>query len=278
MSSLAALGLKFHPFRPSVPIEALHRTPQAELFLGRVERSVGDGGLALLCGEPGTGKSAVLRMLHDRLRTRTDLVVATIAHPQSRPADFYRELGDAFGLAMRPNNRWESFKGLRARWGEHIAKTCMRPVVLIDEAQEMLPQVLAELRLLSSKDFDAEALLCVVFAGDTRFLDKLDTKELAPLRSRVRRRLLLEHASHDTLKDCLEHLLEAAGNVAFMSESLKHALVDHAAGNYRVLMQMGDELLLLALDQRLTSLDEHHYTQAFGAPKQRSPSRRRASS
>lgn len=178
---LSLYGLKFHPFRSDVPVEALYVTPPVGAFLRRVELSVTDGGFALITGDPGTGKSVALRLLAERLRALPDVLVGTIEHPHSRPADFYRELGDLFGLALAVHNRWGSFKALRARWSEHIAATRLRPVLIIDEAQEAPTSVLSELRILISKDFDAQRLLSVVFAGDSRLPERMRFSGALPL-------------------------------------------------------------------------------------------------
>jgi energy-coupling factor transporter ATP-binding protein EcfA2 len=135
--------------------------------------TAGDGGFVMITGEPGSGKSVALRLLAERLRELRDVVVGTVDHPQSRVSDFYRELGDIFGVPFPPHNRWAGFKTLRARWGEHISTTLMRPVLIVDEAQEMLATVFGELRVLTSKDFDLRALLCVVMACDGRLPERL---------------------------------------------------------------------------------------------------------
>jgi general secretion pathway protein A len=76
-------------------------------------------------------------------------------------------------------------------------------VLLIDEAQEMSPAALCELRLMASARFDSQPLLCVVLAGDARLIDKLRREELIPLGSRIRTRLATEHASREELIDSL---------------------------------------------------------------------------
>jgi general secretion pathway protein A len=273
---LSLYGLKFHPFHADIPIEALYLPPAVDAFLRRIELTIADGGFALLTGDPGTGKTIALRLLAERLRTQPNVVVGTIEHPQSRTSDFYRELGDLFGIPLTTHNRWAGFKALRARWSEHIASTLMRPVLIIDEAQETLTTVLSELRILASKDFDSRQLLCVVFAGDARLPERLRTAELMPLGSRIRRRLVFDYAARDELLACLDHLLDAAGSPSLMTTELKATLADHAAGNYRVLMNLADELLTVAADRDLPRLDEKLYLDVFGqTPKPKSPARKR---
>lgn len=276
MSKLQALyGLKFHPFRPDVPIEALYTTPVVDAFLRRVEMGITDGGFVMLTGDPGTGKSAILRLMNKRLSALPDVLVGAIEHPQSRTMDFYRELGDLFAVPLRAHNRWGGFKALRTRWSEHIAATHARPVLILDEAQEALTTVLSELRILSSKDLDSRQLLCVILAGDARLVDRLRSPELLPLGSRVRRRLPLEYATPDELLACLDHLLESAGNASLMTSELKSMLADHAAGNYRVLTNLASELLSVALDRDLPKLDEKLYLEVFQpAPKPKAAKRK----
>ena len=268
---LALYGLKWNPFSPELPTEALYTTAKVENFCWRIEQGlIREGGFALISGDPGSGKSVVLRLLSERLQQLRDITIGAIAHPSSNLADFYREMGDLFGVELKPHNRWGGFKALRERWLAHLEGTLLRPVLLIDEAQEMHPGVLSELRLLSSMQFDSRTLLSVVLAGDARLGAKLRRDELLPLGSRIRTRLMMEYADRNELMACLKYLLNTAGNANLMTPELMQTLCDHALGNYRVLTTMAAELLTLACQQELTQLDEKLYLEAFATAPPRS--------
>jgi general secretion pathway protein A len=265
---LQLYGLKFNPFSPSIPAEALRRTPAVESFLWKLENALAqEGGFALITGEPGCGKSVTLRLVAERLSSHPELVVGCLSRPQANLADFYRELGDAFQVPLRPHNRWAGAKALRERWQAHIDSTLCRPVLLVDEAQEMTPAVLNELRLLSSDRFDARQLLAVVLSGDGRLVDKLRREELLPLGSRIRSRLKLDATEPDELVAALDHMLAAAGNEALMTRELINTLSEHALGNYRVLTGLSGELLAAAAQKELPQLDEKLYFEVFQPPK-----------
>ena len=271
---LALYGLKWNPFAPELPVQAIYVPPKLENFCWRIEHAqIREGGFAMIHGDPGTGKSVALRLLADRLSKLPDVTVGAINHPQSNLADLYRELGDIFAVPLRPHNRWGGFKALRERWMAHLESTRRRAVLLVDEAQEMSPAALSELRLLASARFDSQPLLCVVLAGDARLIDKLRREDLIPLGSRIRTRLATEHASREELMHSLEHLLAGAGNASLMSSQLRHTLCDHAAGNYRILTTMAAELLAAAAQRDLPQLDEKLYLEVFAQPEAPTPRR-----
>lgn len=262
---LSLWGLKWNPFASELPREALLVTARIENFAWRVEQLVQEGGFALIAGESGTGKSVALRIVAQRLAALRDVLVAALERPQSKTADFYRELGDLFAVKLSPSNRWGGFRALRERWKAHVAATRIKPVLLIDEAQAMTAEVLNELRILSSADFDSTALLTVVLAGDGRLLELLRHEDLIPLGTRIRTRLLTEAASREELCQLLTHALAQAGNASLMTAELRDTLVDHCAGNYRLLMTMSAELLAYGLAHEVPQLDEKFYLEVFQA-------------
>jgi general secretion pathway protein A len=263
---LGLYGLKWDPFSPTVPTEALHVTPRIESFGWRVEQLVGDGGFALVTGAPGTGKSVTLRLLAERLSNLRDVQVGVLSRPQAGLADFYREMGALFGVELHPHNRYAGSKLLRERWQGHIDASLSRPVLIIDESQEVLAPVLGELRLLCSARLDSHLLLTVVLAGDQRLLERFRGEELLPLGSRMRVRLNLERNTPEELQHLLQQALQKAGAPKLMTPEVIATLSDHAQGNPRALMNMAGELLAMAAQCEAPQIDEKLFFESYATP------------
>jgi type II secretory pathway predicted ATPase ExeA len=261
----ALYGLKWNPFLEDIPVEALCETPRIKHFAWRIEDLVMHGGFALVTGDVGAGKSAALRLVASKLAPLRDVIVGEVTRPQSRVTDFYREIGDLFGVPVSTSNRWGAYKTVRAKWQEHIQQTLFRPVLLIDEAQEMSAMLLAELRLLGSIKLDTCTLVTVILCGDRRLEEKLRATDLLPIASRIRTRLVLDAEPPDVLGAMLRHVLATAGNAALMTEELQRTVCEHAAGNRRVLMQMCNELLVLAVAKNAKRLDDSLYLELTSA-------------
>jgi type II secretory pathway predicted ATPase ExeA len=256
-------GLKWNPFLPHLPVDALWPCPGMDHFFFRMKNLVMTGGFALICGEPGVGKSKALHLLAHRLTSLSDVVVGVMERPQSSLGDFYREMGDLFGVNLTPANRYGGFKALRDRWRDHINSTLFRPVLLIDEAQEMFTVCLNELRLLSSANFDSQCLLTNVVCGDMRLPDRFRSSALVSLGSRIRLRLIIEPYEAAVLLEFLDHCLSQSGAPHLMSRSLMETLVSHSAGNLRVLTTMSAELLEMAAEKEIPQIDEKLFLEVF---------------
>lgn len=264
-------GLKWNPFARELPQEALIANGKITHFSWKVETLVLDGGFGLIVGEPGLGKSVAFRLLNERLRQVGDISVAEFTRPQSGITDFYRELGNLFGVSFKTGNRYGGHQLLREKWNAHINATLFRPVLLIDESQEMHSAVLSELRLLASTSFDSKVILTAVLGGDSRLLQKLDQADLLPLKSRIRARLHLEEYTRGELIELLKEALVRAGNPGLMTIGLMETVAEHAVGNPRTMMATSDELLLEAFHREIKQLDEKFFIELFSSkmPKRR---------
>ena len=263
----ALFGLKWNPFIGELPREGLIPTESIERFTWKIENLVMDGGFALITGDPGYGKSVALRQVFERIATVRDVSVGVLSRPQSSIADFYRELGQLFGVDLKTSNRFGGYNSLRVKWKRHLESSQLRPVLFIDEAQEMPTVTLNELRLLASMHFDCQTILTVILAGDGRLTDRFRSADLAPLGSRIRTRLIMEPKTNDEMIEFLRELTSRAGNPSLVSDGLMRTLADHSAGNYRVLATMANELLSEAILRDHRQLDEDLFFDTYKSIK-----------
>ena len=116
---------------------------------------------SLVAGDSGFGKRDALRLRSEHSDSLRDQRVGILTRPQAKMAELYRELGHPFSVALSPSNRWHSSKSLREKWLAHTEAVVYRPVLIIDQAQEMNSLVLSELRLLASADMHSRSILTI---------------------------------------------------------------------------------------------------------------------
>lgn len=141
----------------------------------------------------------------------------------------------------------------------------------------MHSSVLSELRLLCSDQLDSRSLLTVVLSGDDRLPEMFRSRELIPLGTRIRARLDMGFLPPLRLKEHLHHLLTESGNPNLMTDEVLATLCERAAGNLRILMGLGAELLEAAIQRQTDRIDEKLFFDIFAPPtnhrsKQKNPS------
>lgn len=243
---LQFFSLRYNPFRPDVPASDLVLSQESKNFITRIEDLVLDGGFACITGEPGLGKSTLLRQIHEHMSKIPDINITELARPQSTIIDIYRELANGYGFEVNGFNRFTSFKKLRQNWKKHISTTDFRPIVLIDEAQHLSVSVLDELRIICSESYDSKRLITVVFAGDGRFLEKLGREELRPLASRISVKRSFYPLSPQELVSQVTDLIMRAGNPSLFETCVLESVANAAAGNIRAMVHSLASLLLAA--------------------------------
>jgi general secretion pathway protein A len=169
--------------------------------------------LVVITGEIGTGKTLLCRTVLQRLQRQTFLSVIT--DPLLERDDLLKQLLQDFGVISKDRtklaatSRHELVRTLQAFLGS-LTPIQAHAVVIVDEAQHLQPDVLEQIRLLSSIGDARGTLLQIILVGQTDLAPLLARPELRQLQQRVSRRFLLEALNRDEVEQYIQHRLALA--------------------------------------------------------------------
>ncbi len=218
---------------------AVHKKALAYLEYGLQEHS----GFILLTGEVGAGKTTLIRSLLRKLPGR--VTMAKVFNTRVNAEQLIRLINDDFGLPHSGGDKAAMLRDLNAFLIEQYAAG-RRSVLIIDEAQNLGPDLLEEIRLLSNLETDHAKLLQIILVGQPELRDRLCSPELIQLRQRILVHCHLLPLSAEESAGYILHRLELAGNrdaVAWLPGSLE---IVHAAarGIPRLINILCDYILL----------------------------------
>ncbi|MEE4283235.1 MAG: AAA family ATPase [Pseudomonadales bacterium] len=203
------------------------------------------GGFVLITGEVGTGKTTLLRNLLDR--TPPELDVAFILNPRLTVRELLETVCDELGVAYGPAPL-QSVKQYIDVLNKHLLKTHISgrsTVIIIDEAQNLSPAVLEQIRLLTNLETNDKKLLRIILLGQPELGDMLNRTELRQLAQRITARYHLTPLSKEDVHAYVNHRLTTAGGSPniFTNQAL-NALYRLSKGTPRLINVIADRALL----------------------------------
>jgi general secretion pathway protein A len=181
-----------------------HREGLATLVYGVRSRK----GFVLLTGEVGTGKTTLLHSLLAQLDENTSS--AYIFNPMLEPLDFFRVLFDELDIEIACRTKAEYLLALNNYLIDRLQKN-QSALLIIDEAQNLSPEMLEEVRLLSNLETPTSKLLQIMLVGQPELNEMLSRPELRQLRQRIVLRHHLEPFTSDEVGDYIDGRLSVAG-------------------------------------------------------------------
>ena len=208
---LSRFALTKSPFSKDVPVEELFEHESSDGALRRLKAAVEGRSSAVLTGEPGTGKTFVLRALEERL-PQSRYRVSYIHNSHVNYRDFYRQLSVVLGLGIEPKATSEALFRMISRHLEETALSKVHPILMFDEAQLLPIRVLEQLPVLLNFQKDSKPFLSVVLIGLPELRDRLRRNVLSSLAARLPIRVQLDPLNAQDVKAYLQHRLRGAGS------------------------------------------------------------------
>ena len=244
---LSYFGLSDNPFSIAPNPDYLFMSPRHREALSHLTFGLKEsGGFVMLTGEVGTGKTTVSRKLMQDLSEDTQ--TAVILNPTLSALELLATVCDELGIQY--DVRTSSLKTytdliLKKLASNHEAG--INTVLIIDEAQHLLPEVLEQLRLLTNLETNREKLLKIVLIGQPELQQLLRRNELRQLAQRVTARYHLLPLTVDEVGLYVAHRLSVANGLPqlFSASALK-ALFQISGGIPRVINLLCDRALTLA--------------------------------
>jgi general secretion pathway protein A len=259
---LTPWGLREAPFTKEVGDADLWVPASRAMAVDRLVETCRDRGHALLVGEPGVGKTCVLRALRHRLPH--DEFRLTYCHNATLGRrDFYRHICLALGLAPSATAA-AVFYAISTHVSE-LGNDKVHPVLLLDEAHLLHQDVLEHLHILSNYEWDAKALLSIVLVGLPETKQRLALAKNRSLWSRIHTRISLGDAKPGDTAEYIAHRLRSAGceRDVFNSDAL--ALIhEQSQGRLRDTDRIATDALKLAARRKIKTIDRELIARVLG--------------
>ncbi len=244
--NLAFFGLKEQPFNATPDPRFLYLTPGhrealAQLVYGVQERK----GFILLTGEVGTGKTTLVQALLRRLDGTT--AVAYVTNSLLPFEGILEYVLEDLGIAKPGESHAQRLIALqhflieRSRAGQHTA-------LILDEAQNLQPDTLEQIRLLSNFETASEKILQILLIGQPELRDRLDQPDLRQLKQRIGLRATLPVLTAEDTAAYIRTRLRVAGasDLDLFSAGAVAAIAKHAGGIPRLVNTLCDHCLVVA--------------------------------
>lgn len=256
-------GLNDNPFSIAPNPDYLYMSPRHKEALAHLTFGLREsGGFVMLTGEVGTGKTTVSRKLLQQLPDNTQ--VAMILNPTLSALELLATVCDELGIDYEPG------QGSLKYFTDHILtklannhQAGFNTVLLIDEAQHLMPEVLEQLRLLTNLETNRQKLLKVVLIGQPELQQLLKRNELRQLAQRITARYHLLPLSAPEVSAYMGHRLNVAGgDINLFSSATVRTVHRITAGIPRVINLLCDRALTLAYTAQQTVVQKHLFLAA----------------
>ncbi|NIV18611.1 MAG: AAA family ATPase [Woeseiaceae bacterium] len=246
MSYVKHFNLSEQPFRLTPDPDFLYWSKQHARAKAYMESTIWlADGFVVITGEIGSGKTTLLQSFLSELED--DIVYAVVSQTQLTATQFLQAVLTEFGFKPFNKRKVELLDMLNMFLIEQYSNG-KKVVLIVDEAQNLTPKVLEEIRLLSGIETHKEKVLRIILAGQPELKEKLDSPMLKQLVQRVRLRFHIEALDDAETREYIEHRLKVAGREddGLFEEDTFEIIHRYSGGVPRLINTLCDTALLCA--------------------------------
>ncbi|MCD6459476.1 AAA family ATPase [bacterium] len=260
------------PFNTTPDSSFFFASEQHQEALARLKYAIDQRkGFVLITGEIGSGKTTVCHTLLSQLPG--DVKTALITNTRLTGKELLKEICTEFEISTKRLTRLELLHQLNDFLIHQLANE-NNAVIIIDEAQNLSPRILEELRLISNLETDKEKLVQIILMGQPELSDKLELNELKQLKQRIVTRFHIYPMNFHESEEYIYHRLKIAGarkNKIFSDDAI-HEIIKYSKGIPRLINIIADQALLQAYSCGKSYINNHLLTDVikeFGPPERK---------
>lgn len=261
MKYLEYFGMKKEPFADNLPEKDVLHLPGILSVKERMDYALNTGGIMVVTGEIGSGKSTSIRWSLKQYHP-SDINFFYVTANSGSANELYKLLCWEVKLGLRSGSKSFLLKSFRDTVSDILAKDRNKIVVVIDEASLLRADVFSELHILNQFNFDSERRFTLVLVGQNLLIDKLKYHSSAPIASRVITRAHLPAITESQMDEYITHHLKLCGAKRIYSKSAISAIWQGSGGLLRKGNYLAKGSLIACMSDNASVVTEEHVRRA----------------